>query len=147
MQQKEPSRKGTLQFEQWLAPKITSVKRKRLQKDGIDNDEVVTIPVVVHIIHDGDAIGESENIADEQVLSQITVLNQDFRKMEGTPGFNTNPVGADTGIEFCLAKRDPQGFYTSGIKRHKVASSILTLPQMEELKTQTQWNPEKYLNI
>lgn len=145
--QKEPSRKGTEQFEQWLAPKVTSARSKRLQKNGNGTNEVFTIPVVVHVIHDGDAIGQNENIADGQVLSQITVLNQDFRKMEGTPGFNTNPVGADTGIEFCLAKRDPQGFYTSGIKRHKVNNSTLTLTQMEEFKTQTQWDPEKYLNI
>jgi hypothetical protein len=145
--QKDPTRKDIQQFEQWLSPKVAHAKRKRLQKDGNDTNEVLTIPVVVHIIHDGDAIGQSENIADGQILSQITVLNQDFRKMEGTPGFNTNPVGADTGIEFCLAKRDPQGFYTNGIKRYKRNVSALTFSQMEELKTQTQWDPERYLNL
>lgn len=145
--QKDSSRKSIGQFEKWLAPKVAAARSKRLQKNGNGTNEVFTIPVVVHVIHDGDAIGQNENIADGQVLSQITVLNQDFRKMEGTPGFNTNPVGADTGIEFCLAKRDPQGFYTSGIKRHKRNKSVLTLDEMEELKTQTQWNPEKYLNI
>jgi hypothetical protein len=144
--QRDPSRKATQQFEQWLAPKTALAKAKRLQKNGQDN-EPITIPVVVHIIHDGDAIGQDENIADGQVLSQITVLNQDFRKMEGTPGFNTNPVGADTGIEFCLAKRDPQGYYSSGIVRHNLGDSSMSMDEIEIIKTQTQWDPEKYLNI
>ncbi len=56
------------------------------------------------MIHNGDAYGANENILDEQVISQITVMNQDFRRMAGSRGFNTNAVGADVEIEFVLAK-------------------------------------------
>jgi hypothetical protein len=134
-------------FEQWLAPKVEAVKAHGVQKSGQGVTEVVTIPVVVHIIHNGDAIGTNENIADEQVFSQITVLNEDFRRMFGTPGYNTNPVGADMEIEFCLAQRDPNGLLSTGITRHNFGQATWEMSEVEELKAQTQWDPTKYLNI
>ena len=78
------------------------------------NDEIFTIPVVVHIIHDGDAYGSGSNITDEQVYSAINGLNEDYRKMSGTNG---DGDGADIGVEFCLAQRDPDGNSTNGINR------------------------------
>lgn len=145
---RDPSRPTTEEFEAWLAPKVAAIKNRRLQKSGQNTNEVVTIPVVFHIIHNGDAIGENENIADGQILSQITVLNQDFRKMAGTNGFNDNPVGADVEIEFCLAQRDPDGLYSTGIVRYNLGNEIgFDMSEVELLKAQTQWDPEKYLNI
>ena len=41
---------------------------------------VITIPVVVHVIHFGEPIGTGRNISDAQILSQIDVLNRDFRR-------------------------------------------------------------------
>lgn len=76
-----------------------------------------TIPVVVHVINRGEAVGTGTNISDSQVISQITSLNNDYRKKVGTKGYNTNPVGADTNIEFALAVRDPNGNPTNGIHR------------------------------
>jgi len=78
------------------------------------NDEIFTIPVVVHIIHDGDAYGTGSNITDEQVYSAINGLNEDYRKM---PGTNGDGDGEDIGVEFCLAQRDPDGNPTTGINR------------------------------
>ena len=37
-----------------------------------------TIPVIVHIVHNGEAAGTFPNIAATQVQSQIQVLNDDF---------------------------------------------------------------------
>ena len=42
------------------------------------------IPVVVHVIHNGTAIGTGANISDAQVMSQIQVLNEDYRRIVGT---------------------------------------------------------------
>lgn len=42
---------------------------------------VYTIPVVIHIIHNGEAIGSGTNISDAQALSQLDILNEDFRLM------------------------------------------------------------------
>lgn len=147
LRQRQPKRATAAQFEEWLAPKVALQKSRRTMINAMNGNSVVTIPVVVHIIHDGDPVGQNENIATAQVLSQITVLNQDFRRLAGTPGFNTNPAGADAEIEFCLAQRDPQGIYTTGINRYNLGSNSMTFDEIEVIKTQTQWDPEKYLNI
>ncbi len=85
-------------------------------KSGNNNrsGQVYTIPIVVHVIHTGEAIGSGTNISDEQVQSAIDALNEDFRKELGTNGFGN---GVDVEFEFCLAIRDPQGNATNGINR------------------------------
>ena len=129
----------------WLAPKVAEARRKRRQKDG---NQVVTLPVVVHVIHNGDAIGTDENISDAQILSQIQVLNEDFRRMEGTPGHNPNTPGVDTEIQFCLAQRDPNGNATNGIDRVEIDVPFWGMDAIEfSVKPETIWNPEKYINI
>lgn len=112
------------------------------------NDEIITIPVVVHVIHSGQAVGVGPNISDAQVMSQIAVLNQDYRRQQGSPGYNTDPVGADTKIQFCLAQRTPQGTPTNGINRVNMGNTVWNQYNVEMiLKPQTQWDPTKYLNI
>lgn len=151
LQQKYPKRATTQKFEQWLAPKVNAVKAQRLASTATpqSTNVVVTIPVVVHVIHNGDPIGTNENITAAQIASQITVLNQDFRKMIDTPGYNTNPVGADAEIEFCLAQRDPNGVASTGIVRYNLGGNEgWDMEDIEStLKPQTQWDPEQYLNI
>jgi len=128
-------------FEDWLEPKIEEVKQMRQQgKMG-----VVTIPVVVHVVHNGDAIGTNENIADGQVLSQIQIYNEDFRKQTGTPG---DGAGVDTMIEFCLAQVDPSGNPTTGIVRHNLGQASWDSAAVQgTLKPNTIWDPTKYLNM
>ncbi|NJB86020.1 hypothetical protein GGR26_001788 [Lewinella marina] len=62
---------------------------------------VLTIPVIVHVVYEN----STENISDAQIASQITVLNDDFRRLNGdrtnTPA-DFADVAADTEIEFCL---------------------------------------------
>lgn len=53
---------------------------------------VRTIPVVVHVIYADST--DASNISTEQITSQFTVLNDDFRGRNG---------GVDTEVEFCLA--------------------------------------------
>ncbi|MCA1761921.1 MAG: PKD domain-containing protein, partial [Flavobacteriales bacterium] len=78
------------------------------------SNEIHTIPVVVHVIHKGEAYGTGTNITDEQVFSAVNALNEDFRKMAGTNG---DGDGADIEVEFCLAQRDPDGNAHDGINR------------------------------
>ena len=78
------------------------------------SNTVYTVPVVVHVIHTGQAVGSGINISDAQIHSAITALNEDFRRLPGTNGFGG---GVDTHIEFCLATRDPNGNPTTGINR------------------------------
>lgn len=132
-------------FENWLSQKRPA---KITMMDG-GNDEVVTLPVVIHIIHDGDEVGISENIPDERVLSQLQVLNEDFGRIEGTPGYVEGNAGVDTGIRFCLAQQDPDGNPTNGIIRHNLG--LASWNSMEavdnDMKGATMWDPERYINI
>ena len=116
----------------------------------IKRSGVITIPVVVHIVHDGDNIGISENISDAQILSQIEVLNEDFRRLNSdaanTPS-QFQSIAADFEIEFCLAQRDPDGNPTNGIERINGGRSSWTKALADTLKKSTIWNSDEYLNI
>lgn len=147
LQEKLSNRATTEEFETWIAPKVEAIKQRMLSAKNTNT--VVTIPVVVHVIHNGDAIGVNENISDARVLSQITVLNEDFRRMLDTPGYNSNAVGADIEIEFCMAQVDPDGNTTTGIDRVNLGvASWATESSVEgTLKAQTSWDPTQYFNI
>lgn len=146
LKKKNPDRLSTAEFEKWLTPKIENLKRRITTNKSILN--ILVIPVVVHVIHNGDEYGKNENITDEQVESQIQVLNQDFRREINTPGYNNNPVGADVEIEFCLAEIDPNGNKTNGIDRVNLNMEDLGREEIEDiLKPQTSWDPDRYFNI
>lgn len=76
---------------------------------------LIRIPVVVHIVYNP-AVPE-ENISDEDVKSQIRILNENFRKSPGTQGISNSPDGTDAMIEFYLADTDPDGNPANGITR------------------------------
>ncbi|MDG1283915.1 MAG: hypothetical protein P8N46_04590, partial [Flavobacteriales bacterium] len=63
---------------------------------------IISIPVVVHVVYNNN----NENISDQQIQSQIDILNEDFRR-QNADSVNTPSaflsVAADTEIEFCLA--------------------------------------------
>lgn len=101
---------------------------------------VLTIPIVIHIIHNNGP----ENISDAQVLEGIQHLNLAF----ANAGSYSDPGGVNTNIQFCLAKQDPQGNFTTGINR--VVSTLTDMnaeTQDLELKELIRWDPTKYLNI
>lgn len=146
LQANDPKRQTTAEFEAWLAPLLAEHRANQLAGSVIDN--VIVIPVVVHVIHNGQPVGTAPNITDAQVISQITVMNNDFRRAAGTPGFNTNAVGADTMIQFALAQQDPQGNPTNGINRVNLCSPSWSTTDINGIvKPATQWNPNEYLNM
>ncbi|MBE2216833.1 MAG: PKD domain-containing protein [Ignavibacteria bacterium] len=116
---------------------------------GTDNRTVITIPVVVHVVWNLPV----QNISDDQVLSQIDVLNKDFRRMNSdttnTPA-PWKPLGADCQIEFKMARRDPGNNPTLGITRTQ--TSVVEFGQSSALKFTSQgghdaWDRDKYLNL
>lgn len=145
----DPTRETDLEFENWISKKIAEMTVNQKQSSAQSPVVVITIPVVVHIISNGDAIGTNENISDARVFSQITVLNQDFRKMLGTPGYNTNAVGADMEINFVLAQRKPDNVTpTNGIDRVTTTNGTYNVyADSQAMKAATQWDPTKYFNI
>ncbi len=111
---------GTLDdMEQFLAPIIKDKKEGNSNPNAHIIDGVYIIPIVVHVVHNGEAIGTGDNISYARIQSQIATLNDDFRRRAGTNGFNTHPAGADTKIEFRLAQRKPDGtaFTEIGVNR------------------------------
>ncbi|HQZ25729.1 MAG TPA: T9SS type A sorting domain-containing protein [Flavobacterium sp.] len=146
LQEKNPKRMSNAQFEAWLNPLVA--KYKVAKANSKTAATIITIPVVVHVVHSGQAIGTAPNTTDAQIQSQITVLNQDFRKLLGTPGYNENPVGADVEIEFVLAKQDPNGNPTNGIDRVNFTQPSWSEYEIETiLKPNTIWDPASYLNM
>ena len=110
---------------------------------------VITIPVVVHILYKTAA----QNIPDEQIRSQITALNNDFRR-KNADTVNTptrfKPYAADVQIEFELASADPKGRATNGIIRK--ATNVSRWSTDDKIKFSSQggddaWDSHSYLNI
>lgn len=101
--------------------------------------DIYTIPVVVHVIH----TGGNDSISWDQVYSQIIALNRDFRRWPGTIGFGE---GYDSGIEFSLVTRDPQGNPHPGVNwvRSQLALHDYGDPALKNL---IRWNQNRYLNI
>ena len=145
-----PNMMGSDAFERQMAPKIAEIKRQL--ESGSRRVLQFTIPVVVHVIHNGEPIGTGANISDAQVLSQIQVLNEDFRRIVGTNGFNSDPNGADVEVEFCLAQQDPDGCVTTGIDRVDMSAVSTTWSGPggntdSVLKPATFWDASQYMNM
>lgn len=134
--------------------KIVS-RQKQLRTFSSSEEKIYKIPIVVHVIHNtkSETIGgtTNRNITDEQILSQIKILNEDYRRMNAdtvnTPD-NFKGVAVDTKIEFCLAQLDPDGNPTTGITRDY--SSQFEFDYVSDdatLKKINYWDSGKYLNI
>jgi hypothetical protein len=136
-------------FENWIDQKIQT-RRSTPQIARIQNERRL-IPVVVHVIHNGTPEGIAANVPDSQIIEQIRILNEDFRRLNGdtvrTPA-EFRPVAADSNIEFVLAKQDPSGLPTSGIIRLQGPKTIYNPNTDPVLIGQlSQWNPEEYMNM
>ena len=110
---------------------------------GAQDDEVYTIPVVFHVIHQNGP----ENISNEQIFDALEVLNRDFRRLNAdtsqiVAGFVD--LAADIDVEFRLAKRDPNGDCHPGINR---IESPLTYEGNNEMKQLIHWPRWSYLNV
>ena len=117
-------------------------------RDTVPN-EIITIPVVIHILYNS----PGENISLEQVMSQLDVLNQDFRLLNTDrslipPYFKG--AAADSRIMFCLAKVDPNGRSTTGINRKQTSKAFFMADDAMKFKAQggaDSWDSQRYLNI
>jgi hypothetical protein len=112
-------------------------------------DEVIIIPVVVHVLYNNNA----QNISDDQIRSQLDVLNEDFRRMN-TDASNTpdgfKPKSADTKIMFCLAQVNPGGYPAKGIVRKYTSTTMFDVNDAMKFSAaggDNAWNSKKYLNI
>ncbi|GAA2449667.1 zinc metalloprotease [Actinomadura vinacea] len=113
--------------------------------------DLVTIPVVVHVVHHPDM--PEQNIADEQIHSQIEVLNKDFRAKNPDAGLVPEvwrPLVADAQVEFRLADLDPDGDPTGGIIRVETDQHGFTWDDgVKSASTggADPWPSDQYLNL
>jgi hypothetical protein len=131
----------------------------------INGNGLIIIPVVVHVLHYGEAIGTGFNISLARIQSQIDVLNEDYRRLNAD-AVNTPaaflPVASDFGIEFRLACIDPDGNPTDGVVRKQTSEPyfIFNRPRRPDGSTNEEaigiktspngswrWPTDRYLNI
>lgn len=111
-----------------------------------------TIPMVVHVIHLGEAVGTGTNISDAQIHSAIDALNDAYRKK---PGSVFDGSGVDMNIEFCLVSKDTLGNPFSGIERingtgvgnYQNVGVDDNTNNEAQIKALSFWNNTKYYNV
>lgn len=128
---------------------IQAIIDSQKNNHGAKTGSVYTIPVVVHIIHLGEAVGTGTNISTSQIQSAISNLTVAYR--------NQSPYnGVDVQVEFCLAQRDPSCNSTSGIVRvngsgtSDYATNGLTTSGTDneiQIKALSKWPNSTYYNI
>lgn len=139
-------------FERWIQREIALYLQQNQNARG--GRQVYTIPVIVHVVHNGEPVGTGRNISQAQVYSQIDVLNEDFRRLNAD-AVNTlsqfQPVAADIEIEFCPARVDPNGNVLAepGIHRYNGGQATWSNTSAIDntLKPATIWDPNRYFNI
>ena len=112
--------------------------------DYAQTREVITVSVIFHVVWKE----AEENISDAQILSQLEVLNADFRALNDQSNV---PVGfqddvADAEIEFCLAQRLPDNSPTDGILRTQTDESLIGLKEVLYTASPAV-DSDRYLNI
>ncbi|KAB1160462.1 T9SS type A sorting domain-containing protein [Tenacibaculum aiptasiae] len=130
--------------------KFTQKRVKEMESyQGKVNGSIITIPVVVHVLY----TNSTNNISDAQILSQIDVLNKDFRRTN-TDKTNKWSQAADTQIEFAMAKVDPNGNATTAITRKQVSGADwgTKFKAYNAMKSSASggvdpWNTAEYLNM
>ena len=138
-----------------------------IESGSVLNSNIITIPVVVHVL-DFPAPNDA-NLSDSEILQQIDILNNHFRKADTTYiDSGDGPVeykrrAADTRIQFQLARRTAScetPIDTNGITR-KIVTGIsefdytlcyrffgLNDPvKNASMGGQDAWDPSQYLNI
>ncbi|HEU4719057.1 MAG TPA: M43 family zinc metalloprotease, partial [Bacteroidia bacterium] len=112
----------------------------------VTSQSVYTIPVVVHVVYNT----TTQNISDNQVFSQIQVLNEDFGRTNADANTHWSQA-ANTTIQFCLAQQDPNGNATNGIERRHITTNVSfgTNDNVKHFSSNglDAWDPTRYLNI
>lgn len=154
-QERDCSTMENLEYRKQLDPQlearmqqIEDFTRERIQELGPQESitgNIITIPVVVHVIYNT----SQENISAAQIQSQLDVLNEDFRRTNADAD-NRWSQAVDTEIQFCLATVDPNGNATTGITRK--SSTRTAWGTNDAMKSSSQggvsaWNTSEYLNM
>jgi hypothetical protein len=109
-----PNAETDAHFESWMNKKIQD---RKAQRPLLAN---YTIPVIFHIIYNGEAVGTTPNLSAAAINQQILQLNKDYANLSNSQ----YAVSANTGIQFVLAATDTMGntLAEPGIDRISITS-------------------------
>jgi len=111
------------------------------------NGTVYTLPVVVHLVHGGEALGTGANLTEDHVKNVLQQSTDRFRHTSGLT-FDNPFSGVDTEIEFCLATTAPDGAYTTGVLRYyRPDLNVGTFNQLSDFILATRWDTDLYHNM
>ncbi|WP_273445872.1 zinc-dependent metalloprotease [Neolewinella agarilytica] len=113
--------------------------------------EELTVPIVFHVLH----TSLFNRVDEEQIRSQIEILNQDFNTLNLPDEDPRDPDGtfrglaAAPGIQFCSPVTNPGGELTSGINYRLIPSGLLgnLLGIKESIFGIAPWNARRHLNV
>ena len=80
--------------------------------------DTIIIPVIFHVVHNGESIGSLQNPDEEKINEQLQILNDIYA--------NKNLKGVDIKVQFCMAKQNSFGLASSGIKRYRGKTIFIT---------------------
>ncbi|MBK8855721.1 MAG: hypothetical protein IPN10_16860 [Saprospiraceae bacterium] len=133
------------EFEQWMRDKVRELQ------SGSRTFNSYTIPVIFHVIHNGEQVGQGSNLHGDKIMANLEQLNLDFANQSGS----MEESAADMQIQFCPAVIDTDGNLLSetGIDRiNRNEMGWLEGPYTRDstwniIVYETIWNPNDYLNI
>ena len=147
---RNPNAETEKQFEDWMKTKIAQKKESNTPQSNS-----YTIPIIFHIVHDGEAVGVGRNLSAAKINSQLEQLNRDYANLSGS----IYSVAANTEIQFCLAKIAPNGTVLTepGIDRIDRNDKGWNAPPYYgnpsdsyvdvTIMPQSIWDPYKYFNV
>ncbi len=142
----EPSLKSSFDIAE---AQIAAVTKKTNAARDTSTNEIIYIPVVIHILYKS----ADQNLSAAQVQSQMVILNNDYSNLNADK-LNIPAVfatrAADSRIRFCLAQVDPQGKRTTGIVRKYTTANNFSAEDAMKFSTQggdDAWDSKRYLNL
>jgi len=133
-------------FEKFYRKEVADYNKNPVAKTNM----IYTLPVIFHVIHDGDAPGNNtDELTLEMILTEFDVVNQFFSHTHTGAMTYAPPLdafyGADTEIEFCLANEDENGNYVEGVMRYHDHENAYN--PSKDFMNSIKWDTDKYVNI
>jgi hypothetical protein len=122
----------------------------------LNTTQVYEIPIVVHVVGDGSAVGTPGNKSDADIIAWINYTNGIFSGSSSSGMHNTS---APLPVRLVFAKIDPQCNSTNGINRINAShlpkyvnngvstGNSSTAASMSDITALGLWNTSKYYNI
>lgn len=112
--------------------------------------ETETLPIIFHIVHNGDPVGSTDNRSASDVQNELTRLNNAYANTHRT-NLTKSMNAVDSYIQFELASKDPDGAILDemGIHRMQVITDEFETfgDEANELMFDNMWDPDQYLNV